>query len=230
MMPDISACTSSAVRKPSRWLSASASSSEALKSARAASTRGSPRPRPRRRHPDSGLGRKAPPVPAAGSRCRRLAVSAWKKDPVGGGDRRPKGTPLMMGLAQRPFSGAIAVGVAFRIGPECISICVNDFTRPHWCGNHTIAPEKCGIGPENSDSMWRSAWVRSGHRRRRCAWRTPGEEAGTATLPDASGRDGTGCTRPPVAPNRCRASCWRSGLLPCVRSNFPEQSGLFPEQ
>ena len=40
----------------------------------------------------------------------------------------------------------------------------------------------------------------------------------------------TGCTRPPVAPNRCRTSCWRSGLLPCVRSNFPEQSGLFPEQ
>ena len=52
--------------------------------------------------------------------------------------------------------------VAFRIGPECISICPKDFTRPHWCGNHTFPPEKCGIGPENLDLMWRSAWVRSG--------------------------------------------------------------------
>ena len=54
--------------------------------------------------------------------------------------------------------------VAFRIGPEWISICLNDFTRPYWCGNYTIAPEKCGIGPESSDSMWRS-WVRGGHTR-----------------------------------------------------------------
>ena len=50
--------------------------------------------------------------------------------------------------------------VAFRIGPECISICLNDIARPHWCGNYTIAPEKCGIGPESSNSTWRSAWVR----------------------------------------------------------------------
>jgi hypothetical protein len=50
--------------------------------------------------------------------------------------------------------------VAFRIGPECISICLNDFARPHWCGKYTIAPEKCGIGPESSNSMWRSAWAR----------------------------------------------------------------------
>jgi hypothetical protein len=53
-----------------------------------------------------------------------------------------------------------AIGVAFRFGPECISICLNDFARPPWCGNYTIAPEKRGIGPESANAMWRSAWLR----------------------------------------------------------------------
>jgi hypothetical protein len=32
--------------------------------------------------------------------------------------------------------------VAFRIGRESISIGLNDFICPHWCGNDAIAPEK----------------------------------------------------------------------------------------
>jgi len=34
----------------------------------------------------------------------------------------------------------------------------------------------------------------------------------------------------PVAPHRCRTRYLRFGLPPCVRSNFPGQSGHFPEQ
>jgi hypothetical protein len=107
------------------------------------------------------------------------------------------------GLVGR-FFGRLPV-VAFRIGPECISICLNDFTRPHWCGNYTTAPEKCGIGPESSNSMLRSPWVR-GLLSLASAWsasaRRPASQRSHAGH-DAPG--GTGCARP--------AAC-RTPLLP----------------
>ena len=39
--------------------------------------------------------------------------------------------------------------VAFRVVPERTLNRPNDFMRPHCSGNYVVAPEKCGIGPEN---------------------------------------------------------------------------------
>jgi len=52
--------------------------------------------------------------------------------------------------AHRPLS----IDVAFRIVPEHTVNCLSDFTHPHCCGNYAVAPEKCGIGPENRSGAW----------------------------------------------------------------------------
>ena len=96
-------------------------------------------------------------------------------------------------------------------GPECISICVNEFTRPHWCGNYAIAPEKCGIGPENSDSMWRQPGYEAvtdagGCARGRLA--QPGGLSGVASCPGL----GMGAAAGPPLPGELLASSWISAL------------------
>jgi hypothetical protein len=131
---------------------------------------------------------------------------------------------------ERGFLAGCVHFVAFRIGPECISICLNDLTRPHWCGNDTIAPEKCGIGPESSNSMWRLAWVCGLLSLASVRAPLPGGWPNRGATPGKTHRAELAAPVPPVTPHRCRASCWHHGSPPCVRPNFPEQGGLFPEQ
>ena len=77
-----------------------------------------------------------------------------------------------------PF--ACIMPVAFRIGPECISICVNEFTRPHWCGNYAIASEKCrhSAGKLGSDAEEMPVSSRRSQRWRMCRRPPGGRPAG----------------------------------------------------
>jgi hypothetical protein len=52
----------------------------------------------------------------------------------------------------------------------------------------------------------------------------PGEEARRHRLTRRP--DGAGCTRPLSHPTAAGRAVWHSGLLPCVRSNFPERRSL----
>ena len=112
-------------------------------------------------------------------------------------------------------AGASAGGVQF----VAIWIC----RVPYWYGKATPLLRKSAALGRKVRIRCGGQQVRSGRRGRvQPVQSRPARQADFAVLPPSSPAVGGG-----TSVSVCRARCWRSGLLPCVRSNFPEQSGLF---